>query len=175
MEQLTEATQNIDHSSAQIVTVCKTIEDISFQTNILALNASVEAARAGAAGKGFSVVAEEVRNLAVKSAEAVQNTDRLINRSIKDVKTGKDSTNLAVSAMQIINDCIQSIKKLMDEIAAASVQQSDMIVSVENGIKEISTVVQTNSAAAEKSASISKELSAQARTLNSLISRFRIQ
>ena len=67
------------------------------------------------------------------------------------------------------------IKKLMDEIAAASVQQSDMIVSVENGIKEISTVVQTNSAAAEKSASISKELSAQARTLNSLISRFRIQ
>jgi len=169
MEQLTEATQNIDHSSAQIVTVCKTIEDISFQTNILALNASVEAARAGAAGKGFSVVAEEVRNLAVKSAEAVQNTDRLISRSIKD------STNLAVSAMQIINDCIQSIKKLMDEIAAASVQQSDMIVSVENGIKEISTVVQTNSAAAEKSASISKELSAQTRTLNSLISRFRIQ
>ena len=175
MEQLTEATQNIDHSSAQIVTVCKTIEDISFQTNILALNASVEAARAGAAGKGFSVVAEEVRNLAVKSAEAVQNTDRLISRSIKDVKTGKYSTNLAVSAMQIINDCIQSIKKLMDEIAAASVQQSDMIVSVENGIKEISTVVQTNSVAAEKSASISKELSAQARTLNSLISRFRIQ
>ena len=86
--------------------------------------------------------------------------------SIQDVKTGTESTDLAVSAMEIIHDCIQSIKALMDEIAAASVQQSDMIVLVENGIKEISTVVQSNSAAAEKSAAVSKELSNQARTLN---------
>ena len=76
--------------------------------------------------------------------------------------------------MQVINDCIQSIKTLMDEIAAASVQQSDMIALVENGIREISAVVQTNSAAAEKSAAVSKELSGQARTLSDLISRFHI-
>ena len=144
------------------------------QTNTLALNASVEAARAGAAGKGFSVVADEVRNLAAKSGEAVQNTNNLINRSIQAVKSGTESTGLAVSAMEDINQCVQSIKKLMDEIAAASVQQSEMIVSVETGIKEISTVVQSNSSAAEKSAAVSKELSGQARTLNSLISRFRI-
>ncbi len=175
MEQLTTATKRIDQSSAQIVTVIKTIEDIAFQTSILALNAAVEAARAGTAGKGFSVVADEVRNLAAKSAEAAQSTNTLINRSIQDVKTGTESTDLAVSAMEIIHDCIQSIKALMDEIAAASVQQSDMIVLVENGIKEISTVVQSNSAAAEKSAAVSKELSNQARTLNSLISRFRIE
>ncbi len=174
MEQLMTATKNIDNSSAQIVTIIKTIEDIAFQTNLLALNAAVEAARAGAAGKGFSIVADEVRNLAAKSAQAVQNTNSLINRSIEDVKTGTDSTNLAVSAMQVINDCIQSIKTLMDEIAANSVQQSEMIVLVENGIKEISEVVQTNSAAAEESAEVSKELSNQARMLNSLISRFRI-
>ncbi len=174
MEQLIAATRNIDQSSAKIVTVIKTIEDIAFQTNILALNASVEAARAGNAGKGFSVVAEEVRSLAAKSAEAVQNTNSLINRSIQDVKTGTESTNLTVSAMQVINDCIQAIKALMDEIAAASVEQSEMIVLVENGIKEISKVVQTNSAAAEASAAVSKELSNQARTLNSLISRFHI-
>ena len=174
MEQLMTATKNIDNSSAQIVTIIKTIEDIAFQTNLLALNAAVEAARAGAAGKGFSIVADEVRNLAAKSAQAVQNTNSLINRSIEDVKTGTDSTNLAVSAMQVINDCIQSIKTLMDEIAANSVQQSEMIVLVENGIKEISGVVQTNSAAAEESAEVSKELSNQARMLNSLISRFRI-
>ena len=174
MEQLTEATQNIDRSSAQIGTIIKTIEDIAFQTNILALNAAVEAARAGSAGKGFSVVADEVRNLAAKSAEAAQNTNSLINRSIQDVKSGTESTDLAVSAMRVIDDCIQSIKELMDEIAAASVQQSEMIVLVENGIKEISAVVQTNSSAAEKSAAVSMELSNQARTLNSLISRFRI-
>ena len=114
-----------------------------------------------------------MRNLAAKSAEAAQNTNNLINHSIGDVKMGTESTNLAVSAMQVINDCVQSIKALMDEIAAASVQQSEMIVLVENGIKEISDVVQTNSSAAERSAAVSKELSNQARTLNSLISRFR--
>ena len=174
MEQLTEATQNIDRSSAQIGTIIKPIEDIAFQTNILALNTAVEAARAGSAGKGFSVVADEVRNLAAKSAEAAQNTNSLINRSIQDVKSGTESTDLAVSAMRVIDNCIQSIKELMDEIAAANVQQSEMIVLVENGIREISAVVQTNSSAAEKSAAVSMELSNQAWTLNSLISRFRI-
>ena len=175
MEQLTTATRNINQSSAQIGTIIKTIEDIAFQTNILALNASVEAARAGNAGKGFSVVADEVRNLAAKSTEAAQNTNNLITRSIQSAKTGTESTDQAVSAMQVITDCIQSIKSLMDEIAAASVQLSEMISLVESGIREISSVVQDNSSAAEKSASVSKELSQQARTLNHLISRFDIQ
>ena len=134
----------------------------------------MEAARAGSAGKGFSVVADEVRNLAAKSAEAAQNTNNLITRSMQSAETGTESTDQAVSAMQVINDCIQSIKSLMDEIAAASVQQSEMISLVENGIKEIFAVVQNNSSAAEKSASVSKELSQQARTLNNLINRFRI-
>ena len=173
MEQLTVATRNIDQSSAQISTIISTIEDIAFQTNILALNAAVEAARAGSAGKGFSVVADEVRNLAAKSA-AAQNTNELISRSIQNAKTGTESTDLAVSAMRDINGCIQSIQTLMDEIAAASVQQSEMIRLIETGIKEISAVVQDNSSTAEKSAAVSKELSQQARTLNRLISRFRI-
>lgn len=174
MEQLITTTKNIDQSSAQIITIIKTIEDISLQTNILALNASIEAGRSGTAGKGFSVIANEIRDLAAKSAEAAQNTNNLINSSIQDIKTGTESTNLAVSAMQVINDCIQSIKTLMDEIAAASVQQSEMITLVENGIKKISEVVQTNSATAEESAEVSKELSNQAKTLNNLISRFHI-
>lgn len=174
MEQLLVATQHIDQSSTQIATITKTIQDIAFQTNILALNASVESARAGVAGKGFSVVADEVGTLAAKSAQAAQNTNSLVTRSIEDVKTGTESSNLAASAMQLINDCIQSIKALMDEISAASVEESEMIVSVEKGIKEISKVVQTNSADAEKSAAVSQELSNEARTLNNLISRFRI-
>ncbi len=174
MEQLTAATRNIDQSSTQIGSIIKTIEDIAFQTNILALNAAVEAARAGGAGKGFSVVADEVRNLAAKSAEAAQNTNNLISRSIQSARTGTESTDQAVSAMQVINDCIQSIKTLMDEIASASVRQSEMTSLVEDGIKEISAVVQDNTIAAEKSTSVSGELSQQAQTLNRLISRFRI-
>ncbi len=175
MEQLIAATKNIDQSSAQIVSIIKTIEDIAFQTNVLSLNASIEASRAGEAGKGFSVVSGEVRSLATKSAEAARNTSTLINRSIHDVKTGTESTTLAISAMQIINECIQSIKMLMDEISLASLQQSEMIVSVENRIKEVSKVIQENSSAAAESAAISNELSNQARTLNQLINQFRIK
>lgn len=174
MVELIAATKNIDESSTKIGSIIKTIEDIAFQTNILALNASVEAARAGSAGKGFSVVADEVRSLASKSGEAAQNTGVLIGRSIRDVKKEKESTDHVISAMQIINDCIQSIKMLMDDIALASVHQSEMIASVEDGIKEISKVVQTNSTVAKESASASKKLSEQAKTLNSLISQFRI-
>ncbi len=157
-----------------IVSIIKTIEDIAFQTNILALNAAVEAARAGEAGKGFSVVAEEVRVLASKSAEAAGNTSTLIGRSIEDVKTGTESTDHAIAAMKVISECIQSIRTLTDEIASASVQQADMIVSVENRIKEVSRVIQDNSAAAQESAAISGELSHQARTLNQLMGQFHI-
>lgn len=175
MEQLMTATKNIDQSSAKIVSIIKTIEDIAFQTNILALNATVEAVRAGEAGKGFSVVSNEVKSLAAKSSEAAKNTSSLIGDSINAAKSGTESSNLAISAMQVINECIQSIKTLMDEISLASVQQSEMIVSVENRIKEVSRVIQENSAAAEKSATISNELSNQAKTLNRLLSQFRIR
>lgn len=174
MEQLSVATKNIDESSTQIGSIVKTIEDIAFQTNILALNASVEAARAGEAGKGFAVVSGEVRSLASKSSQAAKNTGVLISRSTNDVKSGTESTGDAISAMHVIGECVQSIKTLMDEIAVASVQQSEMIVSVENRIKEVSKVIETNSSAAEKSAEVSNELSGQAKTLNHLISQFRI-
>lgn len=174
MEQLIAATKNIDQSSSQISSIIKTIEDIAFQTNILALNAAVEAARAGAAGKGFSVVSDEVKNLASKSAEAAKSTSALIGRSVDDVKTGTESTSLAISAVQVISECIQSVKTLMDEISLASLQQAEMITSIENRIKEVSKVIEENSAAARGSADISNELSNQARTLNHLISQFRI-
>ncbi len=175
MEQLKTATKNIDESSMQIKSIIKTIEDIAFQTNILALNAAVQAAHVGSAAEGFSVVSDEVRSLASKSAAAANDTGTLIGRSIQDVKTGTESTSLAISAMQVIGSCIQSLKTLMDEIALASVQQSEMIASVEKRVKEVSKVIQSNSDAAKKSAAISNQLSNQSKTLNHLIGRFRIQ
>ena len=90
------------------------------------------------------------------------------------MKTGTAAAGDVISAVQTINECIQSIKTLMDDLALASVRQSEMIVSVEEGIREIERVVQTNSAVAEESASVSRELLDQARTLNSLIRKFRI-
>ncbi len=131
----------------------------------------MEAAHAGEAGRGFAVVAEEVRSLAGESGEAVQSTSVLIGGSVEDVKTGTTAAEDVISAVQIINECIQSIKTLMDEIALASARQSEMIVSVEEGIREIERVVQTNSSVAEESAAVSRELSDQARTLNSLIGK----
>lgn len=117
-------------------------------------------------------MSDEVRSLAAKSAEAAKDTSTLIDSSIRDVRTGTESTNLVMSAMQVISECIQSVKVQMDEIA--SVQQSEMIVSVENRIKEVSKAIQANSDAAEESAAISNELSEQSQTLNRLISQFRI-
>ena len=175
MQNMTLVIQRISDKSTEINKIVRTIEDIAFQTNILALNAAVEASRAGDAGKGFSAVSDEVRSLASKSSEAAKSTGELIGRSIHDVKTGTESTGLAISAVQVINECIQSLKELMDEIAHASAQQSEMIVSVENRIKEVSRVVETNSFAADESAVISNELTNQAKTLNRLISQFRIQ
>lgn len=120
-------------------------------------------------------MAEEVRSLAAKSSEAAKNTDILIGHSIHDARTGTESAGLAVSAMQIINDCIQSIKALTDEIAFASTRQAEMVASVDKGIREISSVVQANSSSALESAEFSRELSDQANTLNSLIGQFHIE
>ena len=169
---LTDAMDHITSSSAEIEKIIRVIEDIAFQTNILALNAAIEAARAGAAGQGFAVVAGEVRAMAAKSIEAAKNTAELINRSVEAVHTGREATAQAADIMRTIGECTDSIKKQMDGIAAASTQQSDMISGVGKEIKEISRVVQTNSASVNHSVSTLQELAAQAEELNTLIGRF---
>lgn len=172
MHAMITAMTEINDRSNEIGKIIKTIEDIAFQTNILALNAAVEAARAGSAGQGFAVVADEVRNLASKSAEASKNSAALIEASIAAVGNGTSIANEAAATMTQTVENTQQVVSNIREISEGTQTQAAAITQIDQGVTQISTVVQTNSATAEESAAASEELSGQAQMLKDLISQF---
>ncbi|HCT91127.1 MAG TPA: hypothetical protein DF613_07080, partial [Lachnospiraceae bacterium] len=175
MEQMVKAMEDISQASQQIGNIIATIENIAFQTNILALNAAVEAARAGEAGKGFAVVSDEVRNLAAKSDTAAKATKELIENSIQATERGS----------QIVGEVSQTLKKTLDlvvksngtigMIADAIRGEANSISQVTEGISQISTVVQSNSASSQESAAVSAELFDQVHLLEEQTKRFKLK
>ena len=175
MKELTSAIQGISQSSHQIAGIIKTIEDISFQTNILALNASVEAARAGEAGKGFAVVAGEVQNLANKSAVSAKDITDLIENSMKQVAQGSALSGDTTEALNSLVGSAQVASSMIEQIADSAIQQSSSIKQIKIGMEQISDVVQTNAATAEESAASAEELYSHAEKMKVAVEQFKLR
>lgn len=175
MELLISAMEDISRTSEQIENIISTIESIAFQTNILALNASVEASRAGEAGKGFAVVANEVRNLAAKSDQAAKATKELIENSVRATAKGSAIVQEVSETLHKTLVLVRQSNSAIDEITDAVQEEAEAVSQVAEGIGQIASVVQTNSANSEESAAVSAELFEQVNQMKTQTSNFRLK
>ena len=163
------------HSVSQIGILTKDILSISTSTDLIAINASVEAMRAGEAGKGFAVVANEVQQLAAKSAESAKNITDLIKDSGKFVEYGTSlSQETSEALLKVVSSARQSAE-LVDQIAESAQQQAESLRQLTEGMDNISAVVQTNAATAEESASSAQELHQHAEKLQAAVRHFQLR
>ncbi len=162
MGDLGKAMEDIATSGEKIGRIIKTIDEIAFQTNLLALNAAVEAARAGEAGAGFAVVAEEVRNLAIRSADAAKNTATLINYTITNINSGSHLVETSNTKFGSVADYSAKVGNLLSDVAAASKEQAQGISQITTAMAQMDKVTQGNAAAAEESASAAADMNRQA-------------
>ncbi|MEG2922999.1 MAG: methyl-accepting chemotaxis protein [Oscillospiraceae bacterium] len=169
LENMLIAMQEIQTAASEISKVMKSIDDIAFQTNILALNASVEAARAGSAGKGFAVVAQEVRSLSGKSANASQSAGALMQHVDTAIAKGRAVASSTAEAISAATGSSKQSGESVEEIRALALLQKETIEVLKEELEEISSVVSENMHAAQKSATLSAELEHQSKGLQKIM------
>ncbi len=168
-----EAMEEINAKSIEIRKIIKVIDDIAFQTNILSLNAAVEAARVGEAGKGFAVVADEVRNLALRSAQSAKDTSTLIETTIEAVEKGNQITEKTSATTKEILESASELSVLLNKITETTENEAVITKAIAKNVNEISFAVQANAALSEESTAASSELSDQAQSLKENLGRFK--
>ena len=174
MQTMLAAITEVKEKSNEISSIIKTIEDISFQTNILALNASIEAARAGDAGRGFAVVADEVVDLANKSSQAAQDSADLISQTLSAVNRGFKAANDSAEKMTEVRKMSEQVSELVNNIALTSNDQATAISQTTAGIEQISEVVAQNSVTAIHTATSCEQLTVQANSLKDKVSKLKV-
>lgn len=174
VSQVVDTMYSINESSRKIVDIIGVIDGIAFQTNILALNAAVEAARAGEQGRGFAVVATEVRSLAQRSAGAAKEIKSLIGDSVDKVETGSKLVRQAGITMDEVVASVARVTEIMGQITAASKQQSDDILQVNQAIGQMDEVTQQNAALVEEATASAESMQDQAVKLARTVSVFKL-
>jgi hypothetical protein len=169
VQELDGAMQGINQASQQISKILKVIEEIAFQTNLLALNAAVEAARAGEHGRGFAVVADEVRKLAQRAAGAAGEISELVDNALERSRAG---VQIAESVGNVLGGILvqtRRVSELIEGISTAAREQSEGIEQINAAVSEMDRVTQQNAASAEECASAAEQLSAQSRTVAGMV------
>lgn len=174
MQELKEAIREINRCSEQISTIIGAIEDIASQTNLLSLNAAIEAARAGEAGRGFAVVAGQVKSLAEESAKAAGQTTQLIETTVAAVDKGIRIADETAVSMENVMEGAKAATEKMGQIAQILNENVKHMRRVEEGMFQVSSVVDNNSASSQETAAVSEEQKAQVETMVQLMERFEI-